>query len=103
MHSSAQGLRFGLLGFAFALMCFWWLRGSNQALFVHVEFYCYSVEFTFFHFFWFSLQPRKKRDTRPRFGVVVMAGRSSGFLNPVMLIFLSVLLVPFSLRVLPGF
>ena len=50
IRSSAQGLRLGLLGFAFALMCFWLLRVSNQALFVHVKFYCYSVKLTFFFF-----------------------------------------------------
>ena len=71
---------------------------------MYVEFCCYSVEFTFFPFFFgFHLSRGKKEDTRPRFGVAVMAERSSGFFHPVMLIFLCVLLVPFSLRFLPGF
>ena len=70
---------------------------------MHVEFNCYSVNFVFFLFFLVFQHSRgEKEDTRPRFGVAVLAGGSSGLFNPVMLVFLCVLFVPFSLRFLPG-
>ena len=67
---------------------------------MHLEFYCYSVESTFFHSFFYFTSAEVKRDIRPRFGVVVMvfwflqSGDVDHFVR---------LVGAFSLRVLPGF